>query len=69
MSNNKTGRIKVEAWKRQKGYCPECGEKITPGTDWQIHYHKGRLEGGKDNLTNLQLLHRSLPLKGVSIRF
>lgn len=70
MSNNKTGRIKVEAlWKRQKGYCPECGEKITPGTDWQIHYHKGRLEGGKDNLTNLQLLHPACHEKGYQYGF
>lgn len=56
--NNKSGKLKVMAlWKRQLGSCPMCLEKITKLSNWVVHWHKSKLEGGSDTLDNLCLLH------------
>lgn len=58
--NNKSGRVKVMAlWKRQKGICPICLEKVTKLSNWVVYWHKNKLEGGSDNINNLSLLHPS----------
>jgi len=44
-------------WQKQNGFCPECGELITPQTGWHVHHVVYRVHGGKDILSNLQLLH------------
>jgi RNA-directed DNA polymerase len=60
MSENKEGRAKIVAlWRRQKGHCSICSEKITSDTGWFIHYLESRTQGGQDNLSNLQLIHKN----------
>ncbi len=44
-------------WQNQNGFCPECGELITPETGWHVHHVVYRVHGGKDTLSNLRLLH------------
>jgi len=50
-------RVK-KLWQAQKGKCPICQEGFTlePGW-WQIHLVVPKLLGGKETLSNLQLLH------------
>jgi RNA-directed DNA polymerase len=50
------GRVK-KLWQAQKGKCPICQEDFTLETGWQMHRVIPKLHGGKDTLSNLQLLH------------
>lgn len=50
------GRIK-KLWLTQKGICPICQGKFTKETGWHMHHVIPKLQGGKDILSNLQLLH------------
>lgn len=52
------GRSKIASlWKRQKGCCPICAERITSVTSWRIHFVISRLKGGTTDTSNLILLH------------
>lgn len=42
---------------RQKGQCAQCHQPITQETGWNAHHIVPRVEGGKDTLNNLSLLH------------
>ena len=44
-------------WKAQNGRCPCCQGRITKETAWNIHHIVKRIDGGKDNISNLMLLH------------
>jgi RNA-directed DNA polymerase len=44
-------------WKRQKGVCPNCGQKITPETGWHSHHVVWKVHGGGDRTDNRVLLH------------
>jgi RNA-directed DNA polymerase len=58
MMDNLKGRGKLRyLWWNQEGNCPNCGQKITKGTGWNIHHLLPKSEGGKDNLRNLVLVH------------
>lgn len=58
MIGNKEGRRKIEVlWRRQKGCCSICSERITAETEWYVHYLESRVDGGKGNLSNLILVH------------
>jgi RNA-directed DNA polymerase len=50
------GRIK-KLWLTQEGKCPICQGKFTKETGWHMHHVIPKLQGGKDILSNLQLLH------------
>jgi len=70
MASNKEGRRKVGTlWKRQKGCCSICGERITSVTSWSVHCLEGRLEGGSGNLSNLTLLHPNCQERGFKDGF
>jgi RNA-directed DNA polymerase len=70
MANNKEGRRKVGAlWKRQKGCCSICGERITSVTSWSVHYLESRMDGGSGNLSNLTLLHPDCQERGYNDGF
>jgi RNA-directed DNA polymerase len=51
-----TRRVK-KLWLAQKGKCSNCQKNITKETGWNEHHVIPRLQGGKDTLSNLQLLH------------
>ena len=58
MKEKLTGRIKwLRLWWRQDKECPNCHEKITEETGWHVHHILPKSEGGKDNNSNLVLLH------------
>lgn len=44
-------------WWWQDGLCPRCSQPITKTTGWNVHHKVKRSEGGKDNWSNLVLLH------------
>jgi RNA-directed DNA polymerase len=49
-------RVK-KLWLAQKGKCPSCQLDITLEKGWHTHRVTPILQGGKDILPNLQLLH------------
>lgn len=51
-----TKRVK-KLWLAQKGKCLNCQKNITKETGWNEHHVIPKLQGGKDTLSNLQLLH------------
>ena len=58
MKDKLTGRIQwLRLWWQQDKECPNCHEKITEETGWHVHHILPRSEGGKDNHSNLVLLH------------
>ncbi len=58
MKEKLTGRIKwLRLWWRQDKECPNCHEKITEETGWHVHHILPKSEGGKDNISNLVLVH------------
>jgi RNA-directed DNA polymerase len=50
------GRVR-KLWQAQKGKCPICQGDFTLETRWHMHRVIPKLLGGKDTLSNLQLLH------------
>jgi RNA-directed DNA polymerase len=50
------GRVK-RLWQAQKGKCPICHGDFTLETGWHMHRVIPKLHGGKETLSNLQLLH------------
>jgi RNA-directed DNA polymerase len=44
-------------WYMQEGICPNCTEKITKETGWNLHYIQSKTDGGKSNVFNLMILH------------
>lgn len=58
MKEKLTGKIQwLRLWWRQNKECPNCHEKITEDTGWHVHHILPKSEGGKDNNSNLVLLH------------
>jgi RNA-directed DNA polymerase len=44
-------------WYAQEGKCPNCSERITKETGWNLHHILPKAQGGTDSLRNLVLLH------------
>jgi RNA-directed DNA polymerase len=58
MERRLAGRRKLlNLWRRQKGLCPVCAERITTITRWHVHHLVRRVDGGSDASSNLWLLH------------
>lgn len=58
MEGNLKGKTKLlRLWWRQDKECPQCHEKITKETGWNIHHILPKSEGGGENMSNLALLH------------
>jgi RNA-directed DNA polymerase len=47
----------LQLWFKQDGLCPQCGQKITRDTGWNLHHRVRLVDGGNDSMTNLILLH------------
>jgi RNA-directed DNA polymerase len=58
MKNSQIGYDKlVKLWFRQEGICPQCDQKITRETGWNLHHQVWVVSGGDDSLANLVLMH------------
>jgi RNA-directed DNA polymerase len=58
MLDSLRGRGKLaRLWVDQEERCPICSERITATTGWRVHYLLPRVESGKDNVSNLVLVH------------
>ena len=58
MMENLNGRGRLRnLWWNQEGNCPNCDQKITEDTGWNVHHILPKSEGGKDNVSNLVLVH------------
>ena len=70
MERSLRGRRKLlYLWKRQKGFCPCCAEKITSITGWHQHHLVRRVDGGPDSASNLWLLHPVCHMQGHASGF
>ena len=47
----------LSLWRRQRGICPSCGQKITRVSGWHSHHVVWRSHGGTDTADNRVLLH------------
>jgi RNA-directed DNA polymerase len=60
MRDNVRGKKRLlTLWVHQGGLCSICHQKITGDMQWAIHYISRRVDGGKDNVSNLKLTHLS----------
>ena len=58
MKDSLAGQVKwYRLWWNQDKECPVCKEKITKEAGWHVHHILPKSEGGKDNLSNLVMLH------------
>lgn len=47
----------LNLWQTQDGVCPVCVQKITSENGWNVHHLIPKSKGGKDNQSNLRLVH------------
>lgn len=47
----------ISIFRKQKGKCPMCEQRITKQSGWHIHHLIYRCDGGKDTMDNLIMLH------------
>lgn len=58
MQNSLRGRKKlINLWLEQDRRCPICQQLITQETGWHVHHIIRRVDGGKDGITNLVMVH------------
>jgi RNA-directed DNA polymerase len=58
MKDSPTGYGKlVLFWYEQNGLCPQCHEKITRETGWDLHHRIWLVNGGDETKANLVLMH------------
>lgn len=58
MKDNLRGRNRLlYLWYAQEGKCPNCGERISKETGWNIRHVLPKARGGTDAISNLVLLH------------
>lgn len=58
MKNKLEGRRRLKyLYDNQKGTCPQCQQRITQQTGWNVHHVIPKYLGGRDTLDNLVLLH------------
>jgi RNA-directed DNA polymerase len=58
MKDSLSGKVKLlRLWWNQDKRCPTCEERITKDSGWQVHHILPKSEGGKDNPSNLVMVH------------
>jgi RNA-directed DNA polymerase len=58
MKDSLTGKVKLlRLWWNQDKRCPVCEERITKESGWHVHHILPKSEGGKDNPSNLVMVH------------
>lgn len=50
--------ITIKLLKLQSGKCPWCSDYFRHGDKWELDHKSARILGGKNTLSNLQLLHK-----------
>lgn len=62
----------IALWRKQKGICPICNQRITRETGWNNHHITARYLGGSDGNSNRVLLHenchRKVHNQGTKVR-
>ena len=52
------GRGQIQwLWRGQQGRCPGCGQMLREEEPWQVHHRIRRVDGGGDDLDNLEIYH------------
>jgi len=70
MANSLRGNRRLtRLWQGQKGRCAHCGQLIDLETHWDVHHIVQSTMGGKDVLSNLQMLHPTCHRQIHSRRF
>lgn len=65
MLNNLKERNRLRTmWKRQKGICPMCSQRISKESGWNVHHTIPKAKGGSDCMTNLVMLHPNCHRQG-----
>ena len=72
MKENLKGKAKlIKLWWNQNKECPICKTKITKETGWNVHHILPKSEGGKDNVSNLVIVHpnchRQIHSQGLNV--
>jgi len=58
MKETLTGKMKLlRLWLNQEKRCPICEEMITKESGWHVHHILPKSQGGKDNPSNLVMVH------------
>jgi RNA-directed DNA polymerase len=58
MQSTLLGRTRIAyLWREQHGRCRMCGQLMREDEPWQVHHRVRRVDGGGDELDNLELLH------------
>jgi RNA-directed DNA polymerase len=58
MKDSLPGKVKLlRLWWSQDKRCPICEERITKDSGWHVHYILPKSEGGRDNPSNLVMVH------------
>jgi RNA-directed DNA polymerase len=53
-----SGRGQIQwLWREQQGRCPGCGQMLREEEPWQLHHRIRRVDGGGDDLGNLEVYH------------
>ena len=55
--NLKSRKRMFSLWKKQNGLCPVCQQRINEQTKWHKHHIIQKIDGGKDTIENIILLH------------
>jgi len=58
MLSTLNGRKKlIRLWFDQQGLCPMCHQRITKNSGWHVHHIIRRVDGGRNTMANLILVH------------
>jgi len=58
MMTTLAGRMQIQwLWREQGGKCPGCEQMLREDEPWQVHHRIRRVDGGSNELDNLQLYH------------
>jgi RNA-directed DNA polymerase len=58
MQSTLRGQMRIwYLWKEQQGRCGVCGQALKEEEEWHMHHRVRRIDGGDDDLDNLELLH------------
>ncbi|RKR31244.1 group II intron reverse transcriptase/maturase [Paraburkholderia sp. BL17N1] len=58
MMDSLKGRMRlIRLWLDQQRSCPVCRQMITKSSGWRLYHLERKIDGGKDTISNLTMLH------------